>query len=181
MNYDTAIIGGGCFWCIEAIMQQLVGVKKVSSGYAGGNVPGKPTYREVCSGLTGHAEVVQVTFDPSEISYHDLLIVFMTSHNPSKGGASVANPKYQYRSVIFYHSDDQKSIAENVLKKISELHEKPAGTELSKAPEFFHAEDYHQNYFIKNPSGGYCRAFIEPKLVKLRKGHADKIATHVNI
>ncbi|MDO6515631.1 peptide-methionine (S)-S-oxide reductase MsrA [Zobellia uliginosa] len=174
-NLEIATLGGGCFWCIEAVLQELKGVEKLVSGYAGGNAPGKPTYKEVCSGLTGHAEVVQVSFDPSVISYQDLLIVFMTSHDPTSLNRQGGDVGTQYRSVIFYHNDTQKTVAESVIQELSSYFEDLIVTELSPLPTFYDAEDYHQDYYRNNTSQGYCSAVITPKLAKLRKMHADKL------
>ncbi len=172
---ENATIGGGCFWCIEAVLQEIKGVGKVVSGYTGGTVPGKPTYREVCSGLTGHAEVVQITFDPNIISYADILTIFMTSHDPTTLNCQGADVGSQYRSVIYYHNEAQKAIAEVVLKEISAYYETPIITELSALGTFYEAEDYHQDYYRNNKTQGYCSAVITPKLAKLRKMHADKL------
>ncbi|WP_276165266.1 peptide-methionine (S)-S-oxide reductase MsrA [Zobellia alginiliquefaciens] len=174
-NLETATLGGGCFWCIEAVLQELKGIEKLVSGYTGGTAPGKPTYREVCSGLTGHAEVVQVTFDPAIISYQDLLIVFMTSHDPSSLNRQGGDVGTQYRSVIYYHNDEQKTVAEAVIKELASYFEDPIVTELSPLPVFHEAEEYHQDYYRNNTTQGYCSAVITPKLAKLRKMHADKI------
>ena len=174
-NLEIATIGGGCFWCIEAVVQELKGVEKVVSGYSGGNAPGKPTYREVCSGLTGHAEVVQITFDPDVVSYKDLLIVFMTSHDPTTLNRQGADVGSQYRSVIYYHNEAQKETAENVVKEMGGYYENPIVTEISALETFYEAEDHHQDYYRNNQSQGYCRAVISPKLAKLRKMHSDKL------
>ncbi|MEL4306999.1 peptide-methionine (S)-S-oxide reductase MsrA [Joostella sp. CR20] len=179
-NFELATLGGGCFWCIEAIFQEVAGVEKVVSGYTGGNAPGKPTYREVCSGLTGHAEVVQVTFDPSVISYEDLLVIFMTSHDPTTLNRQGADVGSQYRSVIYYHSEEQKKIAEEVTKQIDPYYENPVVTEISPIETFYEAEDYHQDYYNNNQAQGYCSAVITPKLAKLRKMHADKLKKTVS-
>ena len=175
MNREIATFGGGCFWCIEAVIQRLKGVEKVESGYAGGHVPGTPTYREVCSGRTGHAEVIQVSFNPDEISYGELLTVFMTSHDPTQLNGQGADIGTQYRSVIFYHSPEQKEIAEQVMTKLKDFYKNPIVTELTAAPEFHKAEDYHQNYYNDNPNAGYCRVVIDPKIAKLRNMYADKL------
>lgn len=172
---EIATLGGGCFWCVEAVLQRLKGVEKVVSGYSGGNAPGKPTYREVCSGLTGHAEVVQVYFDPEMITYEDILMVFMTSHDPTTLNRQGADAGTQYRSVIFYHNDQQKQMAEAVINTVTPYYEHPVVTELSPATIFYEAEDYHQNYYNNNQAQGYCSAVITPKLVKLRQLHADKL------
>lgn len=175
MKQEIATVGGGCFWCIEAILQRLKGVEKIQSGYAGGTVPGKPTYREVCSGRTGHAEVVQVTFDPEILSYHDLITIFMTSHDPTQLNRQGADRGTQYRSVIYYHSELQKEIAEQVFEELDTYYSDPIVTELSEAPEFFEAEDYHQEYYNNNGEAGYCRVVIDPKIAKLRAMYADKL------
>lgn len=174
-NLQLATLGGGCFWCIEAILKELKGVEKMVSGYTGGTVPGKPTYKEVCSGLTGHAEVVQVTFDANIISYQDLLVVFMTSHDPTTLNRQGADTGTQYRSVIYYHNDTQKEIAEVVAKEMAQYYEDPIVTEISKMGVFHSAEAYHQDYYANNPTQGFCSAVITPKLAKLRKMHADKL------
>ncbi len=170
-------VGGGCFWCTEAVFDHIKGVEKIVSGYAGGQVPGHPTYREICSGLTGHAEVIQVSFDPSIISYKDMLLIFMTSHDPTSLNQQGADRGTQYRSVIFYHDEEQKKIAEEVFEEIGESFDDPIVTELSELPEFYEAEEEHQDYYKNNPSAGYCRAVISPKLQKLRRVHADKLKT----
>ncbi len=173
--YEKATFGGGCFWCTEALFLQVNGVIEVVSGYAGGRVPGRPTYREVCSGLTGHAEVVQITYDPKLITYRELLIIFMTTHDPTTLNRQGADVGTQYRSVIFYHDDDQKTIAEDVLVEKKRYYENPVVTELSPLPKFFEAEDYHQDYYANNSEQGYCQYVISPKLSKLREQYADKL------
>lgn len=165
---DVASFGGGCFWCVEAVIQRLKGIEKVVSGYAGGTVPGKPTYREVCSGLTGHAEVIQVTFDPVIIDYVSLLTVFMTTHDPTTLNRQGADRGTQYRSVIFYHNKTQKSQATEVLKAVKAYYDDPIVTELSALPVFFEAEADHQDYYNSHRSQGYCVAVIDPKVRKLR-------------
>ena len=172
---QIATFGGGCFWCTEAIFQEIKGVEKVVSGYSGGNAPGKPTYREVCSGLTGHAEVVQVTFDPNVISYKDILVIFMTTHDPTTLNRQGGDHGTQYRSVIFYHDDLQKEIAEVVLKEVSLYFDDPIVTEISPLDIFYKAEDYHQDYYVNNQDQGYCNFVIAPKISKLRKQYADKL------
>ena len=174
-NLQMATLGGGCFWCTEAVFQEVQGVEQVVSGYSGGNVPGKPTYREVCSGLTGHAEVVQVTFDANVISYEDILVIFMTTHDPTTLNRQGADRGTQYRSVIYYHDATQKSIAETVIKELSPYYEDPIVTEVSKAQTFYEAEQEHQDYYRNNQQQGYCSFVITPKLMKLRKLHADKL------
>lgn len=176
-NLVLATFGGGCFWCTEAVFQEVKGVEKVVSGYSGGNAPGKPTYREVCSGLTGHAEVVQVTFDSNVISYKDILIIFMTTHDPTTLNRQGGDKGTQYRSVIFYHNEEQKEVAEIVLKELVPYFENEIVTELSKLNIFYEAEKDHQNYYRNNQEQGYCTFVITPKLAKLRKLHADKLKT----
>ena len=172
---EEMTIGGGCFWCTEAIFDQIKGVEKVVSGYSGGSVPGIPTYREVCSGLTGHAEVIQVTFDPAIISFEDLVVIFMTSHDPTSLNRQGADTGTQYRSVIFYIDDIQKEIAENIIKAMKPYYEKPIVTEISPLEKFHPAEASHQDYYTNNSSQGYCTAVISPKLAKLKQMHADKL------
>ncbi|MBA6153538.1 peptide-methionine (S)-S-oxide reductase MsrA [Gelidibacter maritimus] len=174
-NLQLMTVGGGCFWCIEAIFNEINGVENVVSGYMGGTVPGTPTYREVCSGLTGHAEVVQVSFDPSMISYEDLLVIFMTSHDPTTLNGQAADVGTQYRSVIYYHNEKQKQTAGFVANEIAPYYDKPIMTEISPVEKFHEAEEVHQNYYANNPTAGYCSAVITPKLVRLRKMYADKI------
>jgi len=172
---ELATFGGGCFWCTEAVFKEVKGVVKIVSGYSGGNAPGKPTYREVCSGLTGHAEVIQITFDPSLISYKDLVIIFMTTHDPTTLNRQGADVGTQYRSVIYYHDEVQKDIANKVIMEVQSYYDNPIVTEISPIGIFYEAEDYHQNYYANNQTQGYCSYVITPKLVKLRKLHADKL------
>jgi len=172
---EVLTVGGGCFWCTEAVFQQIKGVEKVISGYSGGKSPGKPTYREVCSGLTGHAEVIQVSYDPSIITYEDLLVVFMTSHDPTSLNRQGADAGTEYRSVIFYHNDKQKEIAELVVKEIAPHYENTIVTEISPLINFYDAEEYHQDYYNQNSNNRYCDFVITPKLTRLRKLHADKL------
>ena len=174
-NMQLATVGGGCFWCTEAVFQEVKGVEKVVSGYAGGNAPGRPTYREICSGLTGHAEVIQITFDANVISYADLLVIFMTTHDPTTLNRQGADVGTQYRSVIFYHNKEQNEIAETMVTELAPYFDSKIVTEISEIPIFYEAEDYHQNYYRNNTSQGYCSYVITPKLTKLRKLHADKL------
>lgn len=174
-THEKATFGGGCFWCTEALFQQVKGVISVVSGYAGGKVPGKPTYREVCSGLTGHAEVVQITFDPQLITYRELLVIFMTTHDPTTLNRQGADVGTQYRSVIYFHDEKQKEVAVEVLAEMKNYYENPVVTELSPLPKFFEAEDYHQDYYANNSEQGYCQYVISPKLSKLREQYADKL------
>ena len=174
-NLQIATFGGGCFWCTEAVFQEIKGVEKVVSGYSGGNVPGHPTYREICSGLTGHAEVVQVTFDANIVSYEDVLVIFMTTHDPTTLNRQGADRGTQYRSVIYYHDDMQKEIAEIVSKEITTYYENSIVTEISPLDVFYEAEREHQDYYRNNQAQGYCSFVITPKLAKLRKLHADQL------
>ena len=174
-NLQIATLGGGCFWCTEAVFQEVKGVEKVVSGYAGGNVPGEPTYREICSGLTGHAEVIQITYDANIISFEDILVIFMTTHDPTTLNKQGADRGTQYRSVIFYHDENQQKIATEVLKQIQDYYNDKIVTELSTLPIFYKATVEHQNYYRENTQQGYCSFVIEPKLAKLRKLHADKL------
>ena len=175
INLETAIVGGGCFWCTEAVFQEVKGVHKVISGYSGGTVPGKPTYREICSGLTGHAEVVEITFDTSIISFEEILVIFMTTHDPTTLNRQGADKGTQYRSVIFYQNDKQKEISEKVKMQLSDVYENTIVTEITLLTVFYEAEIEHQNYYRENTEQGYCNYVITPKLNALRKLHADKL------
>ncbi|MEM8599990.1 MAG: peptide-methionine (S)-S-oxide reductase MsrA [Bacteroidota bacterium] len=172
-----ATLGGGCFWCVEAVLKPLRGVHAAVSGYAGGTIP-NPTYREICSGLTGHAEVVEVTFDPSEIAYADLLRVFFATHDPTTLNRQGADVGTQYRSVVFTHSDEQAETAHAVIAEIeaASIFDAPIVTQVQPAPTFYEAEDYHQDYFARNPNQPYCAAVIAPKVAKFRKRFLDKLA-----
>ncbi|MEZ4917403.1 MAG: peptide-methionine (S)-S-oxide reductase MsrA [Chitinophagales bacterium] len=172
---EKAVFGGGCFWCVEAVIQRLKGVESVVSGYAGGTVPGHPTYKEVCSGLTGHAEVVEVTFDQNIISYKDLLMVFMTTHDPTTLNRQGADVGTQYRSVIFYANEQQKQTAEQVLKTVADYYDNPIVTEISMLTKFYKAEENHQNYYNLHPEQGFCQIVISPKVAKLKKMYADRL------
>ena len=174
-NLQIATVGGGCFWCTEAVFQEVKGVEKVVSGYAGGNVPGRPTYREICSGLTGAAEVVQITFDASLLSYETILVIFMTTHDPTTLNRQGADRGTQYRSVIFHHDAVQQKIAKQVVTELQAYFEAPIVTEISDAPVFYEAEKEHQAYYKNNQNSGYCSFVIDPKLQKLRTMHADKL------
>ena len=174
-NMQLATFGGGCFWCTEAVFQEVKGVEKVVSGYSGGTAPGKPTYREICSGLTGHAEVVQITFDANAISYEEILVIFMTTHDPTTLNKQGADVGTQYRSVIYYHNEVQREIAEAVTKEMSSYYENPIVTEISALDVFYEAEKEHQDYYMSNKGNGYCSFVITPKLTKLRKLHYDKL------
>ncbi|WP_343330861.1 peptide-methionine (S)-S-oxide reductase MsrA [Polaribacter staleyi] len=174
-NLQTTTLGGGCFWCTEAVFQEVKGVEKVVSGYTGGIAPGKPTYREICSGLTGHAEVIQITFDANIISYEDVLVIFMTTHDPTTLNQQGADRGTQYRSVIYYHNELQQNIADEVVKQVQPYYDDKIVTEISPLGIFYEAEEEHQNYYRENTQQGYCSFVIAPKLAKLRKLHADKI------
>ena len=173
---EVATLGGGCFWCLEAPYLELKGVETVVSGYMGGHLL-NPTYEQVCSGRTGHAEVVQITYDPSVISYRDLLTVFFTTHDPTTLNRQGADIGTQYRSVIFYHNEEQKAIAEEVMQEISQagLWRGPLVTEVKPIETFYVAENYHQNYFANNPFQPYCQAVVAPKVVKVRKQFMEKL------
>lgn len=166
-----ATFGGGCFWCTEAIFLNLKGVKKVESGYSGGNIP-SPTYREVTSGLTGHAEVIQITFDPSLIDYSDLLRVFFGTHDPTSLNRQGADVGTQYRSVIFFHDEEQHSKADEIIAEAQSYVEDPIVTEVTAYKAFYKAEDYHQDYYNNNKNQGYCQIVIAPKLEKLQKKYS---------
>jgi peptide-methionine (S)-S-oxide reductase len=173
---DTATLGGGCFWCLEAVFQELNGVKRVVSGYAGGQVA-NPTYEQVCSGRTGHAEVVQVTFDPATLSFRDVLQVFFGIHDPTILNRQGADVGTQYRSAIFYNSPEQESAARALIEEIEKagIWDAPVVTEVAPLTEFFPAEQYHQDYFRRNPGQGYCRVVIAPKVAKFRKEHLARL------
>jgi peptide-methionine (S)-S-oxide reductase len=173
---ETATFGSGCFWCTEAIFLNVDGVHKVESGYAGGKVK-NPTYKEVCSGLTGHAEVIQVKFDPKTVTYEELLEIFWKTHDPTTLNRQGADIGTQYRSVIFYHSDEQKRLAEHYKQKLEEnkVFDDPVVTEISPITAFYKAEDYHQNYYNLNPSASYCSYVIQPKLEKFKKVFSEKL------
>ena len=173
---EIATLGGGCFWCLDAVFRQLRGVEKVESGYAGGTQP-DPTYRDVCSGTTGHAEVVQVTFDPSEIAYRDLLGVFFSIHDPTTLNRQGADVGTQYRSIVLYHSDEQRATAEQVMNELKDqqVWDDPIVTEIEPLATFYPAETYHQDYFANNPRQPYCQAVIAPKVSKFRKAYLDRL------
>lgn len=175
-QFQLATLGGGCFWCIEAIFVELKGVEKVESGYAGGTVK-NPTYRDVCTGKTGHAEVTQITFDPSVISFKEILRVFFTIHDPTTLNRQGADVGTQYRSVIFYHDEEQKKMAQQVIAEINtaKIWDHPIVTEVAPYTEFYKAEGYHQNYYANNPGQPYCQVVIAPKVVKFRKQFRDRL------
>lgn len=176
MKTEVATFGGGCFWCTEAQLQQLQGVLKVESGFSGGTVP-NPTYKEVCTGETGHAEVVQVTYDPTKITYAELLQAFWTSHDPTELNRQGNDVGTQYRSVIFYHNEEQRKEAEFYKQKLQEsgAYDKPVVTEISPFKAFYKAEDYHQDYYANNSSQPYCMFVIRPKLEKFKKVFKDHL------
>ena len=177
-QHEIATLGAGCFWCVEAIFQDLKGVRKVISGYTGGTVE-NPTYEQVCTGTTGHAEAVQITFEPTIISYAELLDVFWRTHDPTTLNRQGADVGTQYRSAIFYHSDEQRQLAEQSKKDIdaSDLWPNPIVTEIVPFSNFYEAEAYHQNYFQLNPNQPYCRAVINPKVQKFRKSFREKLVS----
>ena len=169
-NLQTATLAGGCFWCLEAVYDEVKGVQGVESGYAGGHMD-NPSYRAVCNGDTGHAEVVQVHFDPSVVSYRDLLNVFFAIHDPTTLNRQGADVGTQYRSAIFYHDDEQKKIAEELIKDLNaqQIWDRPIVTQIEKLDKFYMAEDYHQEYFVNNKYQPYCMAVVAPKVSKFRK------------
>lgn len=175
-DLEVATLGGGCFWCIEAVVQRLRGVERAVSGYAGGTVK-NPTYEQVCGGTTGHAEVVQVTFDPRELPYRELLEIFFAMHDPSTLNRQGADVGTQYRSVIFTHSAEQERVAKELIRELDAqgLWDGPIVTEVRPVPTFYPAEDYHQEYFDRNPTQGYCRVVINPKIGKLKDKFAARL------
>lgn len=168
-------VGGGCFWCTEAVFNEVEGVLKVVSGYSNGDSPGEPTYREVCSGQSGFAEVVQVTFNPSKISFEELLIMFMTTHDPTSLNKQGADRGTQYRSIILYQNEQQKMVAETVINQLKSYFDKPIVTEVSELETFYPATNDHQDFYDSNPNSGYCMVVIDPKLRKLRSMFSDKL------
>ena len=176
MATESATLAGGCFWCLEAVFQQLRGVTKVVSGYTGGTVP-NPSYQAVCTGATGHAEVTQVTFDPAVITYRDLLDIFFTIHDPTTLNRQGADEGTQYRSAVFYHSAEQKAEAERAIRELegAKVWDDPIVTEVVPLEKFYAAETYHQDYYARNPNQAYCRAVIAPKVAKLRSKYFEKL------
>jgi len=174
-NLQIATLAGGCFWCLEAVFDEVKGVQGVESGYAGGGTK-NPSYREVCNGDTGHAEVVQVHFDPNVVSYRDLLNVFFAIHDPTTMNRQGGDVGTQYRSAIFYHDDEQQATAEELIKDLNtqKIWDRPIVTEVTKLDKFYIAEDYHQEYFARNPNAGYCQFVVSPKVAKFRKVFAAK-------
>lgn len=182
MNENTrevATLGGGCFWCLDAAFRQLDGVESVESGYAGGHVV-QPTYRDVCTGTTGHAEVVQVTFDPSVISFRDLLGVFFTIHDPTTKDRQGADVGPQYRSIVLYHTPEQRDITEQVIDELNRGHvwDNPIVTQVVPMTVFYPAERYHQDYYANNPNQPYCQIVVAPKVAKVRKAYFDRLVKH---
>lgn len=173
---ETATLGAGCFWCVEAIFDDLQGVEDVVSGYSGGHKD-SPTYQEVCSEMTGHAEVVQVAFDPEVLSYRDLLRVFFTVHDPTQLNRQGNDIGTSYRSAVFYHSDEQRRAAEEVIAEFTAegIYDNPIVTEVTAFDKFWPAEDYHQEYFANNPNQPYCSAVVAPKVAKFRKKYFDRL------
>ena len=175
-NREVATLAGGCFWCLEAVFLEVKGVEKVVSGYTGGHVP-DPSYRDVCGGDTGHAEVVQVTFDPAVLSYRDVLNVFFSIHDPTTLNRQGHDAGTQYRSAIFTHSIEQDRVARQVIDELTagKIWDDPIVTQVEAAGPFFPAEEYHQNYFARNPDQPYCRAVGAPKVAKFRKQHLERL------
>jgi peptide-methionine (S)-S-oxide reductase len=173
---EVATLAGGCFWCLEAVYDELKGVLQVESGYAGGRQP-NPTYQQVCSGATGHAEVVQITFDSNAVSFRELLEVFFVIHDPTTLNRQGADAGTQYRSAIFYHTLEQRDIARQVIAEVeaAKIWDDPIVTEVTPFTDFYKAEDYHQNYYRNNPLQGYCRVVIAPKVAKFRKVFVEKL------
>ena len=175
-NLQQITLGGGCFWCLEAVYEQLKGVTAVVSGYAGGSVA-NPSYKLVCSGTTGHAEVVQLTFDPDVISLREILEVFFTIHDPTTLNRQGADVGTQYRSAIFYQDDSQRQVAEQVMAEVEagNIWDRPVVTELTALEKFYPAEDYHQEYYRNNPNQGYCRVVVAPKVAKFRQKYFNRL------
>ncbi len=175
-DMETATFGSGCFWCTEAIFDRLQGVKSVTSGYSGGKIK-NPTYKEVCSGKTGHAEVVQITYDPNEITYEEILEIFWKTHDPTTLNRQGNDVGTQYRSVVFYHNEQQKTLAEHYKNELNKagIYNDPIVTEISPFSVFYPAEDYHQNYYEQNPNQGYCSFVITPKIEKFEKVFKDRL------
>lgn len=175
-NQEVATLAGGCFWCLDAVFRGLKGVEQVVSGYAGGTVA-NPSYEAVCTGRTGHAEVVQVTFDPAVLSYRDLVAVFFGIHDPTTLNRQGADVGTQYRSAIYYHSAEQERTAREVIAELErdQVFDSPIVTEVAPFTVFYPAEEYHQDYFRRNPGQGYCRAVIAPKVAKFRKEHLERL------
>ena len=178
---EKATFAGGCFWCADAVFRQLRGVKSVVSGYAGGSVEA-PSYEQVSTGRTGHMEAIQIEYDPKEVSYNDLLEVFWASHNPTQRGGQGADMGSQYEAAIFYHTEEQKELAENSKKEIEQqkVYQEPIVTKILPFANFYPAEEYHQNYYNKNPEARYCQVVINPKVDKIKKLFAEKLKDNRN-
>ena len=176
VTLERATLAGGCFWCTESVFDELRGVESVVSGYSGGHKD-SPTYQEVCTGSTGHAEVIQIEFDPAEIDFSDILRVFFTVHDPTTLNRQGGDIGTQYRSSVFYHSEAQKQVAEAVIREIdaAAIYPNPIVTEVVPFEKFWPAEDYHQEYFVNNPNQPYCSAVIAPKVAKFRKMYAERL------
>ncbi|MFB6147237.1 MAG: peptide-methionine (S)-S-oxide reductase MsrA [Halobacteriaceae archaeon] len=179
-DLERATLGGGCFWCVEAALAELAGVESVTSGYAGGHVE-DPSYREVCSGSTGHAEVVQVAYDPEVLDYEELLEVFFTIHDPTQSNRQGPDVGTQYRSIVLYHDETQREIAESYVEALDEAggYDDDVVTEVEPLDEFYRAEEKHQDYFAKNPNDAYCTMHARPKVEKVRERFAEKVAASV--
>ena len=175
-NNEVAILGAGCFWCVEAVFEELQGVESVESGYTGGTVK-DPTYKQICTGNTGHAEVARITFNPEVVTFKEILEVFWKTHDPTTMNRQGADVGTQYRSAVFYLNDAQKEEAEHYKQRLNEsgAYAAPIITEITKAAKYYPAENYHQDYFLQNPDQGYCRYVIQPKLEKFRAAFADKL------
>lgn len=175
-RFETATFGGGCFWCLEAVFEEVAGVGKVVSGYAGGQTD-RPTYEEVCGGDTGHAEVIQITYDPAVVSYDELLAVFFSTHDPTTVDRQGADVGSQYRSIILTHGDGQQATAKALIARLTgeNVFDRPVVTTVEPLAVFFPAEQYHQDYYRRNPSQGYCQAVIAPKMAKFRQQHAQRL------
>ena len=175
-NRETATLAGGCFWCLEAVFDELKGVESVESGYTGGRRP-NPTYEQVCTGVTGHAEVVRITFDPEVVSFRELLEVFFTIHDPTTLDHQGADVGTQYRSAIFYHTPEQKQVAEEVITELNAegIWDAPIVTEVAPLTEYYPAEEYHQEYFRNNPQQPYCQFVVGPKVAKFRKKYLERL------
>lgn len=175
-NKEVAILGAGCFWCVEAVFEELQGVESVESGYTGGSVE-DPTYKQICTGNTGHAEVARITFNPEVLTFKEVLEVFWKTHDPTTPNRQGADVGTQYRSAIFYLSESQREEAEHYKQRLNEsgAYAAPVITEITKAGKYYAAENYHQDYFLQNPDQGYCRYVIQPKLEKFRAAFADKL------
>ena len=173
MTIEMATLGGGCFWCTEAVYQQLIGVERVESGYSGGRMP-NPTYEQICEGNTGHAEVIRIHFDSAVVSYRDILEIFFTIHDPTTLNRQGNDVGTQYRSVIYTHSAEQMAIAREVIAAMAQVWDAPIVTECQEAPVFYPAEEYHQNYFLNHPMQSYCAFVVAPKVTKFRQVFASR-------